>query len=145
VNSIDVLLVEDDPGDVVLTQEGLRQSKLFVNLHVVDNGEKALQFLARQTPYEHVPRPALIILDLNLPRVSGIEVLRHIKGSDQLKTIPVVVLTTSRAEIDVISSYASGANCFVCKPLNLDEFVTVVQSIEGFWFTVVNMPPPLEA
>jgi two-component system response regulator len=136
---VEVLLVEDDPGDVILTKEGLRASKLHINLHVVDNGEKALAFLHREPPYEDVPRPGLIILDLNLPRVNGMEVLREIKTNDALKTIPTVILTTSRAEEDVVRSYKLGANCYVSKPLNLDEFVKVVSSIESFWFTVVEI------
>ncbi|HWU85615.1 MAG TPA: response regulator [Rhodocyclaceae bacterium] len=136
---VEVLLVEDDPGDVILTQEGLRASKLHINLHVVDNGEKALAFLHRTPPYEDAPRPGLIILDLNLPRVNGMEVLRDIKSDDELKMIPTVILTTSRAEEDVVRSYKLGANCYVSKPLNLDEFVKVVSSIENFWFTVVEI------
>lgn len=136
---VEVLLVEDDPGDVILTKEGLRASKLHINLHVVDNGEKALAFLHRTPPYEDAPRPGLIILDLNLPRVNGMEVLRDIKSNDTLKMIPTVILTTSRAEEDVVRSYKLGANCYVSKPLNLDEFVKVVGSIESFWFTVVEI------
>jgi two-component system, chemotaxis family, response regulator Rcp1 len=136
---VEVLLVEDDPGDVILTQEGLRASKLHINLHVVDNGEKALAFLHREPPYEDAPRPGLIILDLNLPRVNGMEVLKEIKSSDEMRTIPTVILTTSRAEEDVVRSYKLGANCYVSKPLNLDEFVKVVGSIENFWFTVVEI------
>lgn len=136
---VEVLLVEDDPGDVILTQEGLRASKLHINLHVVDNGEKALAFLHREPPYEDAPRPGLIILDLNLPRVNGMEVLKEIKTNEKLQTIPTVILTTSRAEEDVVRSYKLGANCYVSKPLNLDEFVKVVGSIESFWFTVVEI------
>lgn len=136
---VEVLLVEDDPGDVILTQEGLRASKLHINLHVVDNGEKALAFLHQTPPYDDAPRPGLIILDLNLPRVNGMEVLREIKTNEKLQTIPTVILTTSRAEEDVVRSYKLGANCYVSKPLNLDEFVKVVSSIESFWFTVVEM------
>lgn len=136
---VEVLLVEDDPGDVILTQEGLRASKLHINLHVVDNGEKALAFLHREPPYEDAPRPGLIILDLNLPRINGMEVLKEIKTNEALQTIPTVILTTSRAEEDVIRSYKLGANCYVSKPLNLDEFVKVVSSIESFWFTVVEI------
>jgi len=136
---VEVLLVEDDPGDVILTQEGLRASKLHINLHVVDNGEKALAFLHREAPYQDVPRPGLIILDLNLPRVNGMEVLKEIKSNEVLQTIPTVILTTSRAEEDVVRSYKLGANCYVSKPLNLDEFVKVVSSIESFWFTVVEI------
>lgn len=136
---VEVLLVEDDPGDVILTQEGLRASKLHINLHVVDNGEKALAFLHREPPYEDAPRPGLIILDLNLPRVNGMEVLKEIKTNEDLQTIPTVILTTSRAEEDVVRSYKLGANCYVSKPLNLDEFVKVVGSIETFWFTVVEI------
>lgn len=136
---VEVLLVEDDPGDVILTQEGLRASKLHINLHVVDNGEKALAFLHREPPYDDAPRPGLIILDLNLPRVNGMEVLKEIKTNEALQTIPTVILTTSRAEEDVVRSYKLGANCYVSKPLNLDEFVKVVSSIESFWFTVVEI------
>ncbi len=136
---VEVLLVEDDPGDVILTKEGLRQSKLHIHLTVLDNGEKALDYLHQVAPYVDAPRPGLIILDLNLPRINGLEVLKEIKSNPALKAIPTVILTTSRAEEDVARSYTLGANCYVSKPLNLDEFVKVVGSIENFWFTVVEI------
>lgn len=138
--TLEVLLVEDDPGDAVLTREALANSRLPLNLTVIDSGEAALKYLFRKPPYESAARPHLIILDLNLPRVSGTEVLREIKADNDLKLIPVVVLTTSTAPSDIARSYQSGANCFVSKPLDLHEFERVVRSIKDFWATVVQIP-----
>lgn len=135
-------MVEDDAGDVQLTKEALRDSKLMIDLHVVDDGEKALQFLRRQKPYEGSPRPDLILLDLNLPKVDGREVLERVKSDASLRPIPIVVVTTSDADADIQRSYGLGANCYVTKPIGLDQFIKVVRVIEEFWMTVVKLPSP---
>ena len=137
---IDILLVEDNPGDVRLTIEALRDSKVRNHLHVVTDGVEAMAFLRREVKYAGVARPDLILLDLNLPRKDGRQVLMEIKADTLLKTIPVVVLTTSRAEQDVLRSYELQANCFISKPVDLEQFMTVVRSIEDFWLTVVKLP-----
>ena len=138
---VEILLVEDSPGDARLAREGLSECKIRNNLHVVDDGVKAMAFLRRQGEYAKAPRPDLILLDLNLPRKDGREVLREIKEDDSLKVIPVVILTTSKAEEDIIKSYSLHANCYVTKPLGLQQFLDVVRSIEDFWFTIVKLPP----
>ena len=138
---VEILLVEDSPGDARLAREGLSECKIRNNLHVVDDGVKAMAFLRRQGEYAKALRPDLILLDLNLPRKDGREVLREIKEDDSLKVIPVVILTTSKAEEDIIKSYSLHANCYVTKPLGLQQFLDVVQSIEDFWFTIVRLPP----
>jgi len=141
VKPIDILLVEDNPGDAELAREALEDTKLHNRLHVVDDGEKALAFLRRQAPYAGVPRPDLILLDLNLPRKDGREVLAEIKSDDHLKRIPVVILTTSRAEEDVLKTYNLHANCYISKPIDLNQFMRVVKSIEDFWLSIVVLPP----
>ena len=138
---VEILLVEDSPGDARLAREGLSECKIRNNLHIVDDGVKAMAFLRRQGEYAKAPRPDLILLDLNLPRKDGREVLREIKEDDSLKVIPVVILTTSKAEEDIIKSYSLHANCYVTKPLGLQQFLDVVRSIEDFWFTIVRLPP----
>jgi chemotaxis family two-component system response regulator Rcp1 len=138
--SIEILLVEDNPGDVRLTIEGLRESKVRNNLHVARDGVEALEFLHREGQHTGAVRPDLILLDLNLPRMDGREVLSEIKSDAKLKTIPVVVLTTSRAEQDVLRSYELQANCYITKPVDLEQFLTVVKSIEDFWLTIVSLP-----
>lgn len=138
---VEILLVEDSPGDARLAREGLSECKIRNNLHIVDDGVKAMAFLRRQGEYAKTPRPDLILLDLNLPRKDGREVLREIKEDDSLKVIPVVILTTSKAEEDIIKSYSLHANCYVTKPLGLQQFLDVVRSIEDFWFTIVRLPP----
>lgn len=140
VRPIDVLLVEDDPGDVDLTRETMEESKILANLHVVGDGIEAMAFLRKEGKYADAITPDLIFLDLNMPRKDGRQVLEELKRDDILKTIPVVVLTTSDADEDIVKSYNLGANCFVTKPTGLDEFVKVVEAIEGFWFTVVKLP-----
>lgn len=137
---IEILLVEDNPGDVRLTRETLKETKLHNNLSVVDDGEKALAFLRRQGGYASAPRPDLILLDLNLPKLDGREVLAAIKEDPSLRTIPVVILTTSKAEEDIIKSYELHANCYIAKPVELEGFVKVVRSIEDFWLSVVRLP-----
>lgn len=137
---IEILLVEDNPGDVRLTIEGLNEGKVRNNLHVARDGVEALAFLRRQGAFNNVPRPDLILLDLNLPRMDGREVLAEVKADPALKTIPVVVLTTSRAEQDVLQSYELQANCYITKPVDLEQFITVVRSIEDFWLSIVRLP-----
>ncbi|RJQ14695.1 MAG: response regulator [Nitrospiraceae bacterium] len=137
---IEVLLVEDNPADVRLMKESLRDSKVRNNLHVVNDGEAAMSFLRREGKYSGVPQPDLIMLDLNLPKKDGREVLQEIKTDPALKHIPVVVVTTSSADEDIIKSYCLHANCFVTKPVDLDQFIKVVQAIEDFWFTIVKLP-----
>lgn len=141
VKPVEVLLVEDDPGDVELTQEAMAESKLVAKLHVVENGVEALAFLRSEEPYTGQKRPDLILLDLNMPKMDGRTLLRELKADERLKLIPVVILTTSKAEEDIIKSYGLGANCYITKPVGLDQFTTVVSSIEDFWFTVVKLPP----
>jgi CheY-like chemotaxis protein len=138
--AIRVLLVEDNPGDAELTKETLEEGKLFIELSTVIDGMQALAYLLRQPPYEHEPRPDLILLDLNLPKVSGTEVLAEMKKHEALCAIPVVVLTSSDAERDVVTSYKLGASCYITKPVGLEAFQSIVRSIEGFWFTVVKLP-----
>jgi CheY-like chemotaxis protein len=138
--SVEILLVEDNPGDARLARQGLRQCKIPNTLHLVDDGVKAMAFLHRQGEYATVPRPDLILLDLNMPRKDGREVLREIKEDASLKTIPVVILTTSRAEEDINKTYALHGNCYVTKPLDLPQFLEVVKSIEDFWFSTVRLP-----
>jgi DNA-binding response OmpR family regulator len=141
VKPIEILLVEDNPGDADLAREALEGSKFNNDLHVVDDGEKAMAFLRREGPYAAAPRPDLILLDLNLPRKDGRQVLAEIKSDDYLKRIPVVILTTSRAEEDVIKSYNLHANCFITKPIDLHQFLNVVKAIEDFWLSIVVLPP----
>ena len=138
---VEILLVEDNAGDVELAREGLLECKIHNNLHVVGDGVEASAFLRRKGQYAGQPRPDLIILDLNLPKRDGRELLREIKEDEQLKQIPVVILTTSAAEEDIVRSYALHANCYVTKPLGIDQFLAVVRSIENFWFTIVKLPP----
>jgi two-component system, chemotaxis family, response regulator Rcp1 len=138
---VEILLVEDNPGDVRLTREALREGKVYNNLHWAKDGVEALEFLRREGVHAKAPRPDIILLDLNLPKKDGREVLEIIKGDEQLKYIPVVVLTTSKAEEDVVKSYALHANCYVTKPVDLEKFIVVVKSIDRFWLTVVTLPP----
>jgi len=138
--AIEILLVEDSPSDAMMTREALNNSKLVNKIEMVDNGEDALAFLRRQGRYAQARRPDLILLDLNLPRKNGREVLTEVKTDEALKSIPVVVLTSSRAEEDIVRSYGLHANCYVAKPVGFDELVRVVQSIRHFWFSVVTLP-----
>jgi len=137
---IEILLVEDNPGDVQLTREALHDAKLRNHLSNVKDGVEALAFLRRKGPYSAAPRPDLILLDLNLPRKDGREVLAEIKNDENLRRIPVVVLTTSRDEWDVLGAYDLHANCYVVKPVGLEQFITIVKSIEDFWFDIVKLP-----
>jgi chemotaxis family two-component system response regulator Rcp1 len=137
---IEVLLVEDSPGDVRLTQEAFREANPAIHLHVTTDGVEAMAFLNRQGIHAHAPRPDLILLDLNLPKMDGREVLAHIKDDAVLKTIPTVILTTSDAEADIVKSYQLQANCYLSKPVQLDAFESLVGSINDFWLTKVKLP-----
>jgi two-component system, chemotaxis family, response regulator Rcp1 len=138
---IEILLVEDNPGDVRLTQEALKEGKVNNNMYVAYDGIEALAFLRREEKHEKAVRPDLILLDLNLPKMDGRELLAEIKDDDDLKRIPVVILTTSKAEEDVVKTYNLHANCYISKPVDLDQFIVVVKAIEGFWMTIVKLPP----
>lgn len=138
---IQVLLVEDNPGDVRLTREAFRDAKMHLDLHVANDGIEAMEFLLRQGDFSGSPRLDLILLDLNLPRKDGREVLAEIKGNPALKTIPVVILTTSASDADIERSYLLHANCYISKPVDLEGFLSVVHSIDDFWLTVVRLPP----
>jgi two-component system, chemotaxis family, response regulator Rcp1 len=140
IKPIDILLIEDDPGDIRLAQEALKEGKVKNNLSVVRDGMEALDFLYKRNSYEDATRPDLIILDLNLPKMDGREVLARIKDDDNLKRIPVVILTISKSEEDILKTYNLHANCFITKPLDLGKFIEVVQAIEDFWFTIVKLP-----
>ncbi len=137
---IDILLVEDNPGDERLTREALKEGKVYSNLHWAKDGVEALDFLRRHGKYGAAPRPDIILLDLNLPKKDGREVLAEIKKDEKLKRIPVVILTTSKAEEDVMRTYNLHANCYVTKPVDLEKFIVVVKSIDAFWLTVVTLP-----
>jgi two-component system, chemotaxis family, response regulator Rcp1 len=137
---IEVLLVEDSPGDVRLTQEAFRAANGSVRLHVASDGVEAMAFLLQEGTHVHAPRPDLILLDLNLPKMDGREVLAHIKKNESLKTIPTVILTTSDAEADIVKSYQLQANCYLSKPVQLEAFETVVKSINDFWLVKVKLP-----
>ena len=139
--AIEILMVEDNPGDVRLTREALKGAKMWAQVHVVEDGVAALDYLYRRPPYESALRPDLILLDLNLPRMDGREVLAIVKGDPTLKLIPIVVLTTSQAEEDVLRAYHLNANCYVTKPVDLHQFNRIVQAVEEFWLTVVMLPP----
>ena len=137
---VEILLVEDNAADVRLTKEALAEGKVFNNLHWAKDGIEALEFLHKKGKHKGAPKPDIILLDLNLPKKDGREVLQEIKADDKLKRIPVVVLTTSQAEEDILRSYNLHANCYVTKPVDLDQFIKVVKSIDTFWLTVVTLP-----
>ncbi len=136
---VEILLVEDSPTDVLLAQEALEHSKIVNVLHVVKDGVEAMAFLRKEGKYKDEPRPDLILLDLNLPKKDGREVLAEIKTEETLKRIPVVVLTTSKSEADVMKAYGLHANCYIVKPVNFEQFAEVVRSVENFWFSVVTL------
>ncbi|MCL5022483.1 MAG: response regulator [Nitrospirae bacterium] len=138
---IEILLVEDNPGDVRLAEEVFKEAKVANELHVANDGVEALAFLRREDKYKNACRPDIILLDLNLPKKGGHEVLSEIKADDDLKRIPVVILTVSKDEEDVVKSYNLHANCFITKPVDLNQFLNVVKSIEDFWLTIVKLPP----
>jgi CheY-like chemotaxis protein len=141
VETIEILLVEDNPGDVRLTVEAFKDLKMHNRLIVVNDGVEAMAYLNNEPPYTDAVRPDLILLDLNLPRKDGREVLQEIKFSDDLRRIPVVILTTSNDEHDILRSYDLHANCYITKPVDLEQFLTIVKSIQNFWFSVVKLPP----
>lgn len=137
---IEVLMFEDNPDDVILTQEALIETKMHINLNVVQDGVEGLNYLRRQGRFADALRPDLILLDLNLPKKDGREVLAEIKADESLKLIPVVILTTSAAEEDIIKAYSLHANCYITKPVDLNQFIRVVKTIEDFWITIVRLP-----
>lgn len=137
---IDILLVEDNPGDVRLTQEALAEAKMANRLHIARDGVQAIAFLRKQDSYQDAPRPGLVLLDLNLPRKSGLEVLELIKHDPDLKRIPVVILTSSKADEDIARSYSNHANCYITKPVDLAQFFSVVRGIDEFWLAIVQLP-----
>ncbi len=140
-NTVEILMVEDSPGDIRLAQIALKKAKVLHNLEVVEDGELAIKYLKQEAPYENVTRPDLVLLDLNLPKINGHEVLKFIRSDQSLKVIPVVVLTTSDSEKDVLESYELNANCYITKPVDLERFIEVVQMIESFWIKIVTLPP----
>lgn len=139
--AVQMLLVEDNPGDIRLTEETLRDAKVMVNLHVVGDGVEAMAFLRKESKHANAPRPDLVLLDLNLPKKDGREVLAEMKQDPDLRRIPVVILTISNGQEDILKSYNLHANAYVTKPLNLEQFAKIVKAIEDFWFTVVKLPP----
>jgi len=141
VQPIQILLVEDSPADIRLTQEVMREARIANDLHIVADGEQAMGFLHREEGYADSPRPDLVLLDLNLPRKDGREVLRELKSDPDLQTIPVIILTTSNSEGDIAASYEAHANAYITKPVDLIELLGVVRSIEDFWLTIVSLPP----
>lgn len=138
--AFEILLVEDNPGDVRLTQEVLKDGRILNHLSIVGDGVEALEYLRRQGRFADAPQPYLVLLDLNLPRMSGLEVLEEMKADPDLRRIPVVILTTSTAEADVLASYDLHANCYITKPVDLTQFEAVIRTIEGFWLSIVRLP-----
>ena len=141
IRPVEILLVEDNPGDVRLTKEAIKEAKIINNLNVVEDGVEALAYLRKKGKFKDANRPDIIFLDLNLPKKNGREVLAEIKQDINLKQIPVVILTVSKAEEDVIKTYELHANCFITKPVDMDQFIKVVKSLENFWFSIVKLPP----
>lgn len=139
-SALEVLMVEDSPGDVELTREAFKDAKIHINLHIAWDGAEGLGFLERTGKFANSPRPDLILLDLNLPKKDGRELLRELKASEILRSIPIVILTTSASEVDVLESYRLHANCYITKPVDLEGFLKVVKSIDGFWLSVVRLP-----
>jgi CheY-like chemotaxis protein len=139
--AIEILLVEDNPGDVRLTQEALNENKICNKLHVARDGVEAMKFLRKMNGYKEAPRPDLILLDLNMPKKDGREVLAEVKADENLRSIPVVILTTSDADDDVAKAYQAYANCYIRKPIDLNRFIEVIKIIESFWLTIVQLPP----
>ncbi len=138
--SVDILLVEDNPADIDLTKEAFEECKFLNNLHIISDGENALAFLRKEKNFRDKPRPDLILLDLNLPKIDGREILAEIKNDDNLKQIPVVILTTSESKEDITEMYKLHANCYITKPVDINQFIKVVQSIGDFWFSIVKLP-----
>jgi CheY-like chemotaxis protein len=138
--AVEVLLVEDDPGDIELTKEAIEKARLSINLNVVRDGEEAMAYLRRKGEFANAVRPDLVLLDLNMPRKDGREVLREIRADPDLTSLPVVILTTSDADEDILRTYDLGANCYVTKPVGLEQFMKVVQTVGNFWFMIVKLP-----
>jgi CheY-like chemotaxis protein len=141
---VDILLVEDSPTDALITREALNQARVLNRLHHVEDGYEAMDFLCRRGAHADAPRPGLILLDLNLPKKSGLDVLLEIKSDPQLQTIPVVVLTTSRASVEVDAAYRHHANCYITKPVEFEDMARCICALENFWFSIVTLPPPVE-
>jgi two-component system, chemotaxis family, response regulator Rcp1 len=141
MSEIEILLVEDNPGDILLTKEALKEAKIHNRLSVAHDGVEAMAFLRKEGEFANAPRPELILLDLNMPRKNGIEVLSEIKGDPSLHRIPVVILTTSDSDRDVLKAYDLNANCYVTKPVDLDQFIKVIHTIDEFWLSIVRLPP----
>ncbi|MGE5456998.1 MAG: response regulator [Methanococcaceae archaeon] len=139
--AVEILLVEDNPGDVRLTQEAFLEGKVWNNIHVAKDGVEAISFLKKRDNFAKAPRPDIILLDLNLPKKNGREVLAEIKSDNTLKSIPVIILTTSQAEKDITESYELNANCFITKPVDLDDFFRVIKTLQEFWLKIVKLPP----
>ncbi len=139
---VNILLIEDNPGDVILTKEAFAENKLRNEIYVASDGVEALAFLRRDPGYESTPRPDIILLDLNLPKLSGRDVLKAIKGDPDLKSIPVVILTTSADEMDICEAYRANANCFITKPVDLNQFLKAIQTVHTFWIDIVKLPQP---
>jgi CheY-like chemotaxis protein len=142
MNPVHILLVEDNEGDILLTKEGFEDARILVNLSVVKDGKEAIEFLTKQGRYHDVELPDLLLLDVNMPKKNGHEVLKYIKGNDALKHIPVIMLTTSSSQKDINLSYDNHANCYITKPVDANDFLAVVATIENFWITVVKLPTP---
>lgn len=142
---VNVLLVEDNAGDIRLTQEAFKEGRLLVNLNVVRDGQEAMTFLRREGTHAQAPTPDLVLLDLNLPKMDGREVLREIKNDSDLGPIPVIILTTSEADADILATYGHHANCYITKPVDIDQFISVVKLLKEFWFSVVKLPSVTEA
>jgi CheY-like chemotaxis protein len=145
MKELNILLIEDNEGDIILTMEALKEARISNSVNVMKDGEKALQFLRKQGEFQNAPTPGLILLDINLPKIDGIEVLAHIKEDDQLKIIPVVMLTTSSSEKDILESYAHHANCYITKPVGFQNFMEVIYTIKEFWISLVQLPKPVNA
>lgn len=143
-NEVRILLIEDNEGDILLTLEALREARINNGIDVMKDGEKALRFLKKEGEFAHVGTPGLILLDINLPKVDGIELLGYIKNDEKLKVIPVVMLTTSNAEKDIMASYANHANCFITKPVGFQNFMDVIYTIREFWVSIVQLPKPTD-
>ncbi len=141
VRPVEILLVEDSPSDARLTIETLKDGRLLNSVHHVTNGEEAVAFLRRESQYQDAPRPDIVLLDINLPRKSGLEVLGEVKADPDLRSIPVVILSTSNHEKDVLSAYGLNANCYITKPVDLEKFIEVVKSVDHFWVNIVALPP----
>ncbi len=141
MTEVHILLVEDNEGDILLTTEALAEGKIANEITVIKDGWEAIQYLTQKGPYSHAKKPDLILLDVNLPKMNGHEVLQHIKSDDKLKAIPVVMLTTSSSETDIMKSYQNHVNCYITKPVDVNEFLEVVAGIQDFWISIVQLPP----